>query len=71
MQCYVNSGMQGRISYRITYARTHFGTEIAKHAICFNIQNRACDPTLSGYKLHMTLTTNSEKCLYLLSELRK
>ena len=38
-----------------TLAHT-FSTEIAKYTICFNTQNRARDPTLSSYVLHMILT---------------
>jgi len=54
------------------YTLAHsFSTETAKHTICFNTQTRECDRTLSSFVLHMTLTINSEKCLYLLSELRK
>ena len=72
-QCNVMSKVECKDTFHTglhTLAYT-FSTEIAKHTICINTQNPACDPTLSSYVLHMILTINSEKCLHLLSELRK
>jgi hypothetical protein len=53
------------------YIRTHAHTRTSSTILASTLKTAQCGRTLSSYALHMILTINSDKCLYLLSELRK